>query len=281
MNFAAFLNLTKPKIVLSFVLTGAAAMVVEGSLLNKPLEFFLILIAIAFTGGGANAFNQYLERDIDARMKRTAKKRPLPQGLISPRAALIFSILLCALAVIYLAGRANLASAFLALATILFYSFFYTLWLKPRTPYNIVIGGAAGATAPLIGWAAATGGVSWIAFWMFSLVFFWTPPHFWALALNMKEQYAEVGMPMLPVAKGDAHTREEIWWYSLLMVPLTYIPLGFHWFGKTYSLGVTLLNIFWLFSAWRVKTKKDAKTAYAFFGYSILYLMLLFILMMV
>lgn len=273
--------LTKPTIVLSFTLTGATAMVVEGTLLHTPLKFIGVLLAILFTAASANSFNQYLERDLDAKMIRTAKKRPLPMGKIKPGLALLFSILTGAVAVLYLVLFVNRLSAALALGTILFYILIYTLWLKPRTPYNIVIGGAAGATAPLIGWAAATGDVSLLAWWMFLIVFIWTPPHFWALALNVKDQYAKAGIPMLPVVKGEERTRKEIWWYSVVMAALLYLPLFFGRFGTVYAVVTSVLNLLWLYLAWKVLTEYKAKVAYQFFGYSILYLMLLFVGMMV
>lgn len=273
------IQLTKPTIVLSFTLTGATAMVMEGSLLREPWQFVFVLLAILATAGSANAFNQYLEREIDARMTRTAKRRPLPQGLVTPPQALWFSIFLGVGAIAYFSFAVNGLSALIALATILFYSFFYTLYLKPRTPYNIVIGGAAGATAPLIGWAAATGTLGWQPWWMFLLVFMWTPPHFWSLALNVKEDYAKVGIPMLPIAKGDAHTQKEIWLYSLLVAVLTYLP--FYHVSRVYLVGATILNGFWLMLAWKLKRENNRKNAMSFFGYSILYLMGLFILLMV
>lgn len=282
-HFAAWLGgllqLTKPTIVLSFTLTGATALVMQGSLLTQPLQFITVLLGMFATAGSANAFNQYLEREIDGRMKRTAKRRPLPKGLVTPPQALWFSILLGLAAVVTLSFFFSGLSGFIALATILFYSFFYTLYLKPRTPYNIVIGGAAGATAPLIGWAAATGTLSWQPWWLFLLIFMWTPPHFWSLALNVKEDYAEVGIPMLPVAKGDAHTQTEIWIYSLLMALLTYLP--YYHVSRTYLIGATLLNGIWLTFAWKLKRQNNRHNAASFFGFSILYLMGLFVLLMV
>lgn len=289
MNFAAILRslitLTKPTIVLTFTLTGAAAMAVEGSLLQTPWKFFAVLMGILLTAASANGFNQYLERDLDARMARTAKRRPLPQKKIAPRTALIFSVVLGVIAIAEFFYFANFLSGAIALGTILFYAFFYTLWLKPRTPYNIVIGGAAGAAAPLIGWAAATGdligGGAWLAWWMFAVIFFWTPPHFWALALNVKDQYAKAGIPMLPVVKGEERTRKEIWWYSVLLALLLYLPLFFGHFGMVYAVSASVLNLFWLALAWKVFTQYKAKVAYQFFGFSIVYLILLFVLMMI
>lgn len=277
----SLISLTKPTIVLSFTLTGATALVVEGSLLNQPTKFFLVLLAILLTAASANGLNQYLERDLDAKMERTKKRRPLPQGKLEPRTALWFSVALGFVATLYLYFSLNLLSAAIALGTILFYSLFYTLWLKPRTPYNIVIGGAAGATAPLIAWAAATGEVSLLAWALFLIIFMWTPPHFWALALCVKDQYAKVGLPMLPVIKGEERTRSEILWYCLILAPLTFIPFLFQKLGWIYFLSALLLNVLLVLKAWQVFKKKGQKEAYSLFGYSIAYLMLLFIIMMV
>ncbi len=185
-----YVSLTKPTIVTSYALTGATALVIEGSFLHQRLRFILVLLAIILTGASANGLNQYFERDIDAQMQRTKDRRPLPQGKIKPRRALIFSLLIGIIGVGYLAVDINWLSAAYALGTILFYSFFYTLWLKPRTPYNIVIGGAAGATAPLIAWSAGANTTPLAPWLLFLIIFMWTPPHFWALALCVKEQYA-------------------------------------------------------------------------------------------
>ncbi len=285
MNFAesvkSFVALTKPTIVLSFALTGATALVVEGSLLRQPTKFFLVLLAIVFTAASANGLNQYLERDIDAQMERTKKRRPLPLQKIKPAVALWFCIFLGVVAISYLAIYINILSAALALGTILFYIFIYTLWLKPLTYYNIVIGGAAGATAPLIGWAAATGKISLAAWLMFLIIFMWTPPHFWALALCVKDQYAKVGIPMLPVVKGEKRTREEILWYSIILVALTFSLFIFKEAGLIYLISALILGFVWLYRAWKLYVQKTQKAAYSLFGYSILYLMLLFIMMMV
>lgn len=274
-----FVTLTKPTIVLSFTLTGAAALVMEGSLLAAPSRFFLVLLAILLTAASANGLNQYLERDLDAQMERTRNRRPLPQGKIEPNTALGFSLLLGILAVGFLAVFFNALSAALALATILFYSLFYTLWLKPRTPYNIVIGGAAGATAPLIAWAGAAGEISLTAWILFLIVFTWTPPHFWALSLCVKEQYAKAGIPMLPVAKGLERTRLEILWYSILLVPLTLSLPILHLAGPLYLMGAFVLGMFLLGLAVKLKTQRTQRAALGLFRYSILYLMLLFLLL--
>lgn len=286
MNFVAifrnYIALTKPTIVLTFALTGFAAMMVEGGLLKNPPRFFFVLLAITLTAASANAFNQYLERDLDAKMDRTRRKRPLPQSKMSPKRALIFSYVLGALAFFYLLFFINFLSAAFSLATILFYILIYTLWLKPRTPYNIVIGGAAGATAPLIAWAAGSNEISWLAWWMFSLIFIWTPPHFWALSLCVKDQYGKAGIPMLPVVKGDKRTLSEIWIYSLLLLFLSLLPMVVPTsFGYIYNVGALLLGLYLCYGAWKLKRGFNKKRGYQFFGYTIVYLIVLFILMAV
>lgn len=277
----SLISLTKPTIVLSFTLTGASALVMEGSLLTNPTKFFLILLAILLTAASANGLNQYFERDLDAKMERTKNRRPLPQGKIEPATALWFSIFLGAVATLYLFFYVNALSAFLALATILFYVLFYTLWLKPRTPYNIVIGGAAGATAPLIAWAAATGEISLIAWLMFLIIFTWTPPHFWALALCVKDQYAKAGIPMLPVVKGLERTRQEIFWYSLFLVFLTLSIYFFEFAGKFYFIAALGLGMVLIAESLTLKIKRTQRAALQLFRYSIIYLMALFVLMMI
>jgi heme o synthase len=272
----AYLNLTKPRISLLFAITGLAALIVEGSLLNDPSRMWLIVLAIFLTGGSANAFNQYFERDVDSRMERTAKKRPLPLGEVSANNALIFSVATGVIGSVVLWYYGGWLAAAFGVGTILFYSLYYTLWLKPRTPYNIVIGGMAGATAPLIGWAAATGHVAWAPLFMFLIIFFWTPPHFWALAICCKEDYARVGYPMLPLVKGDEATRRQILGYSLTLVPLA---LGLAYvadFGLIYGIGALLLSSYFVWEAWAVYTTKTIKSCWRLFAYSIVYVMLLF-----
>lgn len=276
-----YLSLTKPTIIFTYALTGAAALVVEGSLLSHPLQFFLVVLAIAATGGSANAFNQYFERDIDAQMERTRLRRPLPQNKMSPRSALRFSIILGVVAVGFFAFYVNLLSAAFALGTILFYSFFYTLWLKPRTPYNIVIGGAAGATAPLIAWASATGHISLAAGLMFLIIFTWTPPHFWALALCVKDQYSKVRIPMLPVVKGEERTRNEILGYSFGLLPVSLLLWIVGISGSFYFWSCFVLGSIFIYYAWAHKIAKTQKTAYRLFGYSIFYIIFLFVAMMI
>ena len=278
---SSYLNLTKPTIVFSFVVTGLAAMVVEGSLLHDPVKLLAILIGITLTAGSANALNMYFDRDIDEIMKRTRAKRPIPQKEISPLNALRFGLILGLIATALLWWCGNPLAAMLGVATILFYVVVYTLYLKRRTPYNIVIGGAAGATAPLIGWAAATGHISMSAWLMFLIIFIWTPPHFWALALVVKNDYKEANVPMLPVVAGDRRTRIEIAVYSVLLIALSLAPVLIRAGGIIYALGGVILGFLFLKQTYSMFKLKTDKSAYSLFGYSIVYLLLLFTLLMV
>ncbi len=276
-----YLNLTKPRISLLFAITGLTAFMMEGSIVHDPFRLWMLVLAIFMIGGSANAFNQYFEREVDGRMERTAKKRPLPQGKITPTAALIFSIVMGVIGTFILWVWGTPFAAFLGVSTILFYSFYYTLWLKPRTPYNIVIGGAAGATGPLIGWAAATGHLSWASFILFLIIFFWTPPHFWALALCCKEDYAKANYPMYPLVKGDASTRTQILLYSLTLLPLSASLYFMKALGLTYLITSLILGLLFILEAIFVYRKKTIKSYWHLFAYSIIYLLLLFIVMII
>jgi protoheme IX farnesyltransferase len=278
---SAYVNLTKPTIVLTFALTGLTAIVVEGSMLHDPLKLWMVLIAITLTAGSANALNMFFDRDIDEVMKRTRKKRSLPLKKVTPQNALRFGIALGIIATGLLLYFANFLSAAIGVFTIFFYVVIYTLYLKRRTPYNIVIGGAAGATAPLMGWAAATNHISFLAWILFLIIFMWTPPHFWALALVVKEDYREAKVPMLPVVFGDHRTRMEILFYSLLLIPLSLAPVLIRAGGLTYLIGGGILGLIFLRQTYVLLKKKDNKSAYMLFGYSILYILLLFTFLMV
>ncbi|MEW6055191.1 MAG: heme o synthase [Bdellovibrionota bacterium] len=280
-KIADYVQLTKPRIVLLFALTGLAAIVMEGSLRAEPLKLWAIVLGIVLTAGSANALNQYIDRDIDAVMERTRKKRPLPAGRLSPQSALFFGLATGTIATALLYGFGNLLTAALGVGTILFYVGIYTLWLKRRTPYNIVIGGAAGATAPLIGWAAATGHLSVGALVMFLIVFVWTPPHFWALALCVKEEYAQVSVPMLPVVAGEEATRRQILAYSVALIPLTLVLGLTKDCGWVYIVSAALLGAGFLFKAWNVLKKKDTQSSWRLFGYSIVYLLALYTVMII
>ncbi len=276
-----YLLLTKPRISLLFALTGLTALIIEGSFDIHSWKVWILTAAIFLTGGSANAFNQYFEREIDKRMERTAKKRPLPQGKIKPVNALIFAIVTGIVSLVLLWKLGSLLSALLGLATILFYSFYYTLWLKPRTPYNIVIGGAAGATGPLIGWAAATGNLSWTAVILFLIIFIWTPPHFWALALCCKEDYSKVNYPMYPLIYGDEATRRQILYYSLTLLPLSLSLYFLNSAGLVYLTAASVLSLLFIGAAIKVSLEKTKRSCWQLFGYSIVYLLLLFIIMIV
>ena len=279
-RLSSYLNLTKPTIMLLVGLTGASALVMEGSLLSRPLEFMLAMLGLLLAGGSANSFNQYFERDKDELMERTRNRRPLPLHQIEPTHALTFSILVGILAVAIFAIIFNWLSALLSLATILFYGLFYTLWLKPRTHLNIVIGGAAGAMAPVIAWAAASGSISWIAVVLFLVIFFWTPSHFWALAMCLKEDYRKVGLPMLPLVKGDEITAKQILAYTLWTVAIS-LTLVFSKVGAIYLLAAVTLGILFISKAKKLQRIPEVKEAGRLFGFSISYLMLLFVALIV
>ncbi len=275
--FQAYLNLTKPRISLLFAFTGFVAMFVEGRM--NAVYMTAISIAIFVVGGAANAFNQYFERDIDAQMARTAKKRSLPQGKITPQNALAFSIVMSLVGCLMLLMWGGWLAMLLGFLTILYYSFYYTLWLKPRTPYNIVIGGVAGATGPLIGWAAATGSISPIAFVMFLIIVLWTPPHFWALALCCKEDYAKVSYPMLPNVVGDHATRKQILAYTVVLMPIGLLPSLGLGLGLIYLVGSLVLGLLFIVGAISLLRTPSIKKSWQFFAYSIVYLFVLFGLM--
>ena len=208
--------LTKPRILLLVLLTGVTALIVEGSLLTTLGSFLLVLLGLFLASGSANAFNQYFEREVDAKMSRTAGRRPLPMGKIAPLNALVFALVLGAGSTVIFAVFFNLLSSMLALATVLFYGFFYTLILKPRTSLNIVIGGAAGAMTPVIAWAAASGSVNLVSLLMAALIFIWTPPHFWSLAIIFRKDYEKVSYPMTPNIIGIPATYKKMIYYSFL-----------------------------------------------------------------
>lgn len=240
----------------------------------------MVLFALYLTGGSANAMNQYFERNIDAKMTRTSKRRPLPQGAISPKKALIFAITIGITGVLIFGFLFNWLTAALSLATILFYSLLYTLWLKPNTSQNIVIGGIAGAMAPVGAWAAATGRMDLLPWIMFLIIFLWTPPHFWALALFYKDDYIRSKLPMMPVIKGDVVTLNQILIYSIVLV-LTSITLVFTGSGWIYLGAALILGYYFIKKSLRAKKSQEEKDYRSLFGYSIIYLFGLFIAMVV
>jgi heme o synthase len=270
---ADYVTLTKPRVQLLLLLTTVTTMYVAG-------EPSLGLVALTVVGGslsagGAAAVNHVWDRDIDAQMARTAT-RPVASGRVRPGAALAYGLALQALSFLLLATTVNLLSAFLALAGFLGYVLVYTIWLKRRTPQNIVIGGAAGAVPPLVGWAAVTGGLDPAALYLFAIVFYWTPPHFWALSLLMKDEYARVGVPMMPVVHGEAETRRQIVLYATLLGVLTLLPVAFGFFGAVYALAALALGVWFLTLAVRLQRRADRASALRTYLFSLLYLALLF-----
>jgi protoheme IX farnesyltransferase len=275
-----YITLTKPRIISLLLLTTVMAMFVA-----DPSGPALSLILWTMLGGymaagGAGAINHYIERDKDARMSRTAS-RPLASGRVKPWHGLVFGIALGVLSVAQLAITVNPLSAALAATGLLGYVFLYTIWLKPRTPQNIVLGGAAGAMPPLVGWAAATGALSLDALWLFAVVFFWTPPHFWALSLLIKDDYAKTGTPMLPVVRGEETTRRQILLYSLLLVGLTVMPVVSGLFGLIYLAAALLLGAGFIGLAAGLLANPSRAAARRLYLSSLLYLALLFVAMAV
>ena len=270
---ADYVTLTKPRVQLLLLLTTVTTMYVAG---DPSLSLIaLTLLGGSLSAGGAGAVNHYWDRDIDAQMARTAT-RPVPAGRISPRAALTFGVVLAVLSFALLATTVNLLAACLSLSGFLGYVFVYTMWLKRTTPQNIVIGGAAGAVPPLVGWAAVTGGLDPAALYLFAIVFYWTPPHFWALSLLMKDEYARVGVPMMPVVHGEVETRRQIVLYTVLLVVLTLPPVVFGFFGLIYAAAALALGGVFLVLALRLQRRADRPAALRTYLYSLLYLALLF-----
>jgi protoheme IX farnesyltransferase len=268
-----YLELTKPKVQSLLLLSTVATMYVAG-------DPSLLLVALTCLGGylsagGAGAVNHWFDRDIDVRMKRTAN-RPIPAGRVSPPAALAFGCTLACLSLVELSLTVNPLAAGLSFAGFLGYVFVYTVWLKRRTPQNIVIGGAAGAVPPLVGWAAVTGSVSGTAVILFFIVFFWTPPHFWALSLLMKDEYEKVGVPMLPVVRGEAETRRQILLYSVLLYAVTQLPFCAGGFGVIYLVASLLLGLGFIAGAVSLYRRADRRSALRLYLFSLAYLALLF-----
>ncbi|MCE3286882.1 MAG: protoheme farnesyltransferase (Heme synthase) (HemeB farnesyltransferase) [Gaiellaceae bacterium] len=269
-----YLTLTKPRIMTLLLLTGAAGMFV-GAQGVPPLGLFgVTMLGLALACGGASALNHVLDRDIDVLMGSRTERRPVASGRVTPDQALEFGVVLSAASFALLASAVNVLTAVLALVGNLFYVLVYTRWLKRSTPQNIVIGGAAGAVPPLVGYAAATGSLALPALWLFLIVFLWTPPHFWALALMIKSAYAAAGVPMLPVVRGDRETARQIVLYSLAMVAFT-VVVGI-WLGPLYTVAAVVLGA--VFVALAVLLRRDLSRAHAkvLFHYSLLYLALLF-----
>ncbi len=275
---ADYLTLTKPKVQSLLLLTTVTTMYVAGDP-SLQLVFWTVLGG-SLASGGAGAVNHWYDRDIDAQMARTAT-RPVPSGRVAPGAALAYGIALAALSFLVLSVAVNLLSACLALAGFLGYVFVYTAWLKRSTPQNIVVGGAAGAVPPLVGWAAVTGHVDPTALYLFAIVFYWTPPHFWALSLLMKDEYARVGIPMMPVVHGETETRRQILLYTGLLLVLTLLPVVFGFFGILYAAAALLLGAGFVSLALRLQRRADRRSALRTYLFSLAYLALLFCAMVI
>ncbi|HZT51475.1 MAG TPA: heme o synthase [Stellaceae bacterium] len=278
-SVADYVALLKPRVMSLVVFTGFVGLYLAPVHPN-PLLAGVAVLCIAVAAGAAGAINMYCDRDIDALMSRT-RLRPLPAGRMAPGDALGFGCVLAGASVIVMGLALNWAAAALLALTIAFYVFVYTLWLKRRTPQNIVIGGAAGAFPPLVGWAAATGSVGLPALVLFALVFFWTPPHFWALALYRAGEYARAGVPMLPVVAGPAATKRQMLLYTLLLWPLALAPTLLGIVGWVYGGAALVLSALFTAAALRVLRDPGERAARQMFGFSIFYLFLLFALMIV
>jgi protoheme IX farnesyltransferase len=275
-----YVTLTKPRIMSLLLLTGAAGMFAGAQGVPDLGLLAATIVGLGLACGGASALNHVLDRDIDQSMGRTAK-RPVAGGRVSPELALEFGVTLSALSFVLLGSVVNVLAAVLALVGNLFYVLVYTRWLKRSTPQNIVIGGAAGAVPPLVGWAAATGNLTLPALYLFLIVFFWTPPHFWALALLIKRDYQAANVPMLPVVRGDRETARQIVLYTVALVALTLLPVLTGTFGAVYLAAAVLLGAWFLRLAWSLRADLTPRRAGVLFHYSLAYLALLFVAMAV
>ena len=273
------LALTKPRIISLLLVTTIAPMYVAGS----PSWQLVLTVFVGgyLMAGGANAVNMYMDRDIDDQMSRT-RLRPIPSGRVRAEVVLAFGVLCATAATFLLARVANVLTAALALGGFYTYVFVYTRWLKRSSPQNIVIGGAAGAFPPLVGWASVTGRIDLLAVYLFLIIFYWTPPHFWALALNKQRDYGNAGVPMAPLVWGERETKRNMLWYTLILVPLTLLPTAFGALSMPYFVMALLLGAWLLVGVVRVVRAADfVKPAWSVYKYSLLYLALLFAAMVV
>lgn len=270
---ADYVELTKPKVQSLLLLTTVATMYVAGD----PSVGLVLLTVIGgyLSAGGAGAVNHWYDRDIDVQMARTAN-RPIPSGRVAPNAALAYGIGLATLSFVLMSLTINVLAATMALCGFVGYVGVYTVWLKRRSAQNIVIGGAAGAFPPLVGWAAVTGELSGMAIYLFAIIFFWTPPHFWALSILMKDEYAKVGVPMLPVVRGEQETRKQILLYTILLYAVTQLPFCAGTLGTTYLVLSLGLGFAFIAGAVLLYRRQDRPTALKLYLFSLLYLALLF-----
>ena len=270
-----FWQLLKPRVMSLVIFTGFAGMFLAPAGIH-PLLFCISLFAIAAGAGASGAINQWYDRDIDAVMART-RHRPVPSGAVEPAEALSFGLVVSALSVLLLGLASNWLAAGLLAFTIFFYAVVYTVWLKRSTPQNIVIGGAAGALPPVVGWAAVTGSLSVEPLLLFAIIFMWTPPHFWALALFRNEDYTRAGVPMMPVVAGERETRRQILIYAVLLAPLAIVPSMIGMASIAYGTLSAALGINFIRLSWTLYRKPSDDAAKRLFGFSILYLFLLFL----
>jgi protoheme IX farnesyltransferase len=275
-RFKAFLMLNKPIIVVLLLVTTFAGMVVGGKQMPDFWLAFWTMLGGALAAGGASALNQVIDRVIDGQMQRTAN-RPLPSGALTPAEGLAYGLGACLAAFFILAGFVNLLAAVLSLAGMVYYVLLYSVWLKYATVQNIVIGGGAGAIPPLVGWAAAAGSLNVPSLFLFAIVFMWTPPHFWALAIVRKNDYARAGVPMLPVVKGEQQTRTQIFIYTLELVALTLLMPLFKMTGSLFLVSAVVLGLWLIYTAWNVLRKPGNKVAWTMYRYSSMYLAFIFL----
>jgi protoheme IX farnesyltransferase len=274
-----YVTLTKPRIMSLLLLTGGAGAFVGAGGVPSLGVFAVTMLGLALACGGASALNHYLDRDIDKLMGSRTERRPVASGRVPAARALEFGLALSAFSFVLLDSLVNLPTALLALAGNLFYVLVYTRWLKRTTAQNIVIGGAAGAVPPLVGYASASGHLGWAALVMFAIVFVWTPPHFWALALMIKEHYARAGVPMLPVTRGERETARQIVLYTVVLLVVTLIPAAVGVFGLLYGVAAALLGAVFAWYALELRRTLERAAAVRLFHYSLLYLALLFVAM--
>jgi protoheme IX farnesyltransferase len=272
---ADYVRLTKPRVISLLLLTTAGAMFVAARGLPGGWLLLWTMVGGYLAAGGANAINQYVDRDIDERMTRTTE-RPVVSGRVTPVRALAFGIGLGVASALVIGISSNWLAAALALVGLALYVGVYTLWLKRTSIHNIVIGGSAGAVPPLVGWAAVTGDLSLSAWLLFAIVFYWTPPHFWALALMLKRDYSAAGIPMLPVVRGVAETKRQILLWTLVMIAVTLLPVASGAAGLVYLAGALILGAVFLVLAWKLFRDPEIGWARATFHYSLLYLALIF-----
>ncbi|MCC6388378.1 MAG: protoheme IX farnesyltransferase [Dehalococcoidia bacterium] len=277
-TFRAYIALTKPRVISLLLVTTFPAMLVAERGWPSGWLILATLAGGSLSAGGANAINCWYDRDIDSVMKRT-RSRPIVTGEVAPAHGLAFGILLGAGAFVFLWATTTRAAAVLSLAALLFYVFVYTMWLKRRTPQNIVIGGAAGAFPPMVGWAAVTGDVSWGAVVMFAIIFMWTPPHFWALSLRLRDDYADAGVPMLPVTNGVRHTRVQIVLYSIALVPVTLLLVPTGDLGWIYLATAAVGGVAFLWKSYELWKRPADVSPISVYKFSMLYLAILFMAM--